>query len=64
MCDLVEEKSVTCLSLELQQIECALKHDANDIYVMVDCGHILIVHCLILSYRTHLTYLFSNMCRY
>ncbi len=35
---------ITCVSLELKQIECALKHDANALYVMADRWHILIVH--------------------
>ncbi len=43
---------IVCLSLELQLIECTLMHDANDLYVKVDHGHILIVHDL--SCRTPL----------
>ncbi len=43
-----------CLNLELKQIECALTRNANDVYVTVDHGHILIVHNLISSYRTPL----------
>ncbi len=45
----LREESVGCLSLELQQIECPLMHDVNDLYVTANCGHILIVHGLILS---------------
>ncbi len=50
----LREKCVVCLSLELQQIECALTNDANDLYVTADRGHILIVHGLLSSYRTSL----------
>ncbi len=32
-CDLTVKKMAACLSLELQQIECALTHSANDICV-------------------------------
>ncbi len=46
-----------CLSLELQQTECALKHNVNNHYVRVDRGHILIVHGLISSYHTPLLFL-------
>ncbi len=55
MCNSVirlKKKFVACLSLELQQIECALRHDANHLYVMADLGHIVIVHCLLSSYCT------------
>ncbi len=45
---------VVRLSVELQQIECALTHDANNLYVTADRGHILNVHSLISSYRTPL----------
>ncbi len=50
----LREKCVVCLSLELQQTECALTHDVDDLYVRVDHGHILIVHGLMSSYRTPL----------
>ncbi len=43
----LREKCVVCLSLELQQTECALVHDVNDLYVMADRGHILIIYGLI-----------------
>ncbi len=45
-------KCVVCLSLELQQIECALTHDVNDLYVTTDHGYIVIVYGVISSYRT------------
>ncbi len=48
----LKEKCVVCLSLELQQIESALTHDVNNLYVMADRGYILIVHSLISSYGT------------
>ncbi len=47
----LREKRVVCLSVELQQIECALMHDANELYVTADRGHILIVRGLM----SHLT---------
>ncbi len=40
---------IVCLSLELQQIGCALTHDLNDPHVTVDCEHFLTVHGLIPS---------------
>ncbi len=40
------------VSQSLQQTERVLMHEANDLNVMADCGHILIVHGLIPSYRT------------
>ncbi len=40
------EKCIVGLSLELQQIECALTHNANDLYVTADRGHVLIVPVL------------------
>ncbi len=51
--DLVEIKCVCVqyLSLELQQTECALMHDVNDLYVTADRGHTLIAHSLISSYH-------------
>ncbi len=45
---------VSFLSLELQQIDCALTHDVNDLYVMADRGHVLIVRGLMSSYHTPL----------
>ncbi len=45
-----------CLSLELRQIECALKNDVSDLYVTADHGHNLIVYNLLSSYRTPLQY--------
>ncbi len=45
---------VVCLSLELQQIECVLMHDANNLYVTEDRGHIPIIHGLNSSYGTPL----------
>ncbi len=53
-------KMLLCLSVDLQQIECALTHNVNDLYVTVDHRHILIVHGLIPSFRTPLILL----CRY
>ncbi len=41
-----------CLSLELQQTECALMHNVNNLYVTADRGHTLIVYLLIWSYCT------------
>ncbi len=38
----LRKKSVECVSLELQQIDCALTHDVDHLYVS-DCGHILII---------------------
>ncbi len=40
---------VVRLSLELQQTECALTHDVNDLYIMADRGHVLVIHSLISS---------------
>ncbi len=51
----LREEHVVCLSLELQQTECALMHDVNDLYEMGVSGHILIVDGLISSYPTPLT---------
>ncbi len=48
------EKYVVCLNLELQQTECALTHNANDLYITEDRRHILIVRGLMSSYRTPL----------
>ncbi len=36
----------------VQQIECALTNDLNNLYVTADHGHILIVRRLIWSYHT------------
>ncbi len=54
-CDLVERKMCCslCLSPEVQQIECALMHNASDLSVTVDHEHILIVQGLISAHRTH-----------
>ncbi len=38
---------IVCLSLEMQQTECAQTHDANSLYVTADHGHILIIRGLI-----------------
>ncbi len=50
----LREKCIVCLSLELQQIECALTHSIYDLYVKADRGHILIAYDLISSYQTPL----------
>ncbi len=50
----LREKCLVFLSLELQQIECALTHAANRLCVTADRGHILIFHGLLSSYRTPL----------
>ncbi len=50
----LREKCVESLSRELQQIECALTHNVNHLYVPADCGHILIIYRLMSSYRTPL----------
>ncbi len=44
------KKCFACLSVELQQIERALKHDANNLDVLMIRGYILIFHGLISSY--------------
>ncbi len=49
----LREKCIMCLSLELQQTECALMHSVNSLYVTANRGRILFVHGLI-SYRTPL----------
>ncbi len=48
------EKNALCLTVEMQQIECASVHNVNHLYVMVDRGHILIVHGPTLLYCTPL----------
>ncbi len=44
------------LSVELQQIECTLMDDLNNLYVNADRGHILIFLDLLSSYCTPLLY--------
>ncbi len=44
-----------CLSLELQQVECTLMDDVNNLYVKVDHGHILIIRGLLSSHCTTLS---------
>ncbi len=54
---------VVCLSVEVKWMECALMHDDNDLCVIVDHGHILIIHGLIPSYHTPLLPHLQNMYR-
>ncbi len=56
----LREKCVVYLSLELQQIECALAHGVNDLCVKANCEHFPIIYCLILSYRTKLIHIHTN----
>ncbi len=48
----LRKKCFASLNLELQQIECALRYDANDLYVMADSGQIPIVRSNIIISRT------------
>ncbi len=51
----LREKCFVSLSPELQQTECALMNNVNDLYVTANCGHILIIHGLI-SHIAHITH--------